>query len=541
MASVDLETIPEEEIGPDDKVVELRGVLLQLAEEVLYYDGPPLVREYLLEGPAGTGKSTAWMYLLYLLCENCPGVRFLVARKYRRSLGESFCEPFEKFVCTGDEPFLGPAYTSRTSYDWANGSAIVLGGLDQPGNLYSTMFDGVVLQEAWQVLMEKIDPFYRALRRFHTPLNFLLLDTNPRHRRHPLNQRGDNGKVVRLKSKHEDNPRYFNADGTKTPEGVAYMQGLDALPEGSNLWLWLRKGEWSGAEGLFYPDFSEERNCIDPPPFLPGSELRDWKKFEIDYWVMSIDWGWRDPGCLQVWGISESGYDGIPNAGFLVAEWYHSKKGIDWWCDRAVEAYFEFPPVRAIVCDHNPDAINRLNIMLGSRGVVGSRRDEVPRIARNADKDFDRGGRADLAGTDLVRQLIGGERNAPPRLFIVNGFERCVDQELKKAHLPMSFLDEIWGYIYRQPSENGTPMPYEGAEQVDPSCFGKDNSMDTTRYAMNFAFRRNLHPAPQQTRHKPGTIGWVTREDEKLFPKQAEDIVTRKRREMLERMEGKRR
>jgi len=95
--------------------------------------------EVLLDGPAGTGKSRAIGEYLHYLAETYPGCRIVVIRKTRASLTESWMVTFEQKVLPPGHESINPNKQRghRTSYNYSNGSHIVLGGMDNATRLFS--------------------------------------------------------------------------------------------------------------------------------------------------------------------------------------------------------------------------------------------------------------------------------------------------------------------------------------------------------------------------------------------------------------------
>ena len=89
---------------------------------------PP--REILIEGPAGTGKTRALCEWTNDLCTKYPGIRVLWARFTLTSMRQSVQVTFEEKVLPPKAKLLrkGGSRKTRTSYDYPNGSEIVLGG-----------------------------------------------------------------------------------------------------------------------------------------------------------------------------------------------------------------------------------------------------------------------------------------------------------------------------------------------------------------------------------------------------------------------------
>src|SRR5690349_4259246 len=205
--------------------------------------------EVLLSGPAGTGKSRACLEKLHACCELVPRVRALILRKTRESLTESALVTFEERVLPAGHPILasGGQRRLRQSYRYPNGSEIVVGGLDKPGKIFSTEWDLIYVQEAIELTEDAWEAATTRLRNGRLPYQQLLADTNPGAPSHWLKRRCDVGKCRLIESRHEDNPRLYDAARQQwTEEGKRYLATLDALT-GARLQR-LRHGRWVQAE-----------------------------------------------------------------------------------------------------------------------------------------------------------------------------------------------------------------------------------------------------------------------------------------------------
>ena len=114
---------------------EIRGGLktLMLSED----------RESLLEGPAGTGKTMGICWWADRLATKYPKSRSLFLRKTLKSLSASTLVTFQNKILTQYDPvsFYGGSGAEPASFRYANGSRIVLGGMDNPDKILSTEYD----------------------------------------------------------------------------------------------------------------------------------------------------------------------------------------------------------------------------------------------------------------------------------------------------------------------------------------------------------------------------------------------------------------
>ncbi|MDB5310254.1 MAG: phage terminase large subunit, partial [Gemmataceae bacterium] len=188
--------------------------------------------EVLLAGPAGTGKTATWLAKCWTVCQNYSGARVLVVRKTRESLTETVLVTFERdilgpgSIVLARNPILRRV---RQSYHHPNGSVVVLGGLDKPDKTLSSEYDLVYVPEATDLTLVDWETLGRSLRAGRVPYQQIVADCNPTTPHHWLYQRCQppgSGRCRLIRSRHEDNPRYFDQEMREwTPAGRAYIQG----------------------------------------------------------------------------------------------------------------------------------------------------------------------------------------------------------------------------------------------------------------------------------------------------------------------------
>ena len=125
----------------------------------------------LIEGPANTGKSSGILWWMETMAWNYPGIRILVLRQTMKSLRESILATLEDKVWA---PIMqgrrhpaqhGTATRwNRSTYQYPNGTTIVIGGLEDPGWTYSMEYDVVLAFEAWEIARDAAERLFRANR-----------------------------------------------------------------------------------------------------------------------------------------------------------------------------------------------------------------------------------------------------------------------------------------------------------------------------------------------------------------------------------------
>lgn len=243
--------------------------------------------EVLIEGPAGTGKTRAVLEKINWYCDAHPGVRVLIVRDTRVSLTESVLVTWESKVLWPGHPALrgDASRANRHSYIYDNGSEVIVGGLDKPDRIMSTEYDLVYVAEATEAKEEAWEKLLTRLRNGKGPYHQAIADCNPGPPGHWLNRRAGDGRMVRLLSRHHDNP-------SVTAEYLARLAKLTGHRRAR-----LFEGRWVAAEGSVYgADFSRSSHVVKPFA-IPSS----WPQFL--FW----DPGYDHPTAILWVAISPTG------------------------------------------------------------------------------------------------------------------------------------------------------------------------------------------------------------------------------------------
>jgi phage terminase large subunit len=277
-----------------------------------------------------------------------------------------------------------------------------------------------------------------------------------------------------LTSIHRDNPRFVNADGTLTRDGVGYMAKLDALTGVRRLRL--RDGKWAAAEGLIYEGYDPTVHVV------PRSVIRpDWPRRLV------IDFGYTNPFCAQWWAEDPDGrlymYREIYKTKTLVED--HARdillqmtkvvgdvpkrkvltaKDIRDDIAAGLREWIE-PRPRVVICDHDAEDRATLERHLG----MGT----IP--AHKTVKD----------GIQAVESRLKTTGDGKPRIYLCADALVERDEALAEAKKPTCTAEEIVGYIWdAQPGK----QPKEAPVKQD------DHGMDAMRYA---AAERDLVAQPR--------------------------------------------
>jgi phage terminase large subunit len=402
--------------------------------------------EVLLSGPAGTGKSRACLEKLHLCAERVPGFRGLIVRKTRESLTEAGLVTLERDVIPPGHPALaaGGQRRMRQSYQYANGSQLVVGGLDKPEKVLSTEYDAAYVQEATELSEDAWEVLSTRLRNNVLPFQQLLADTNPAAPTHWLYRRCQAGKTAMLHSRHEDNPRLWDAGANAwTEEGKAYLAKLDALTGAR--YHRLRHGRWVQAEGAVYDGWDAALHLIDSRP-VP----QDWPR----YW--SVDFGYTNPFVCQFWAQDPDRrlvlYRELYFSGKLVED--HARDILDLVAPaQAGKRFWREPRPRAIVCDHDAEGRATLERHLELRTTPAFK--------------------AISSGIQAVAARLKRAGDGRPRLHLMAGALVRRDPALDEAKRPGCTAEEFDSYTWDLSNNRA-----HGEEPVDADNHG----MDALRY-----------------------------------------------------------
>jgi hypothetical protein len=246
---------------------------------------------FVTAGPAGTGKTRAVLTKIFLRAEKYPGSRHLICRQTRKSCTESCLVEWEAILPPG-HPCIGRRQRDgRTSYVFPNGSVVVVGGLDDPGKLYSSQWDTIYVNEGIEATDDAIEILASRLRNGKCGYHQLIIDTNPGPPTHWLKKWIDDNRITHIPTTHRDNARYYDEDkGDWTEEGHRYIVGVLQKMTGAR-YDRLYLGKWSTPEGARWPYFDPRVHQFSKEQLWPQGVPEWYAK-----WV-SIDHGFGNPYC----------------------------------------------------------------------------------------------------------------------------------------------------------------------------------------------------------------------------------------------------
>lgn len=400
-----------------------------------------------MAGPAGTGKSRAALEKLFAAMMKYPGAKGLIVRKVRASLGSTALDTWRKWVIVealtlGAVRFYGGSAEEPPQYIFSNGSRVMIGGMDDPLKIMSSDYDMAYVQEATELDVGDWEAITTRLRYGVMPYQQLIADCNPDAPSHWLKVRCDRGQVVMLESRHEDNPVYFNEDGTTTPAGAAYMSKLDALTGVRKQRL--RYGRWVSAEGVIFEEYDARVHLLNKFD-IPA----DWPR----YW--GIDFGYTNPFVCQWWARDPDGRL------YLYRELYHTKRTTDVHArdilaqvrkpalhvieagreprfDKDVDWEWTEPKPTAIVCDHDAEGRAVLERELGLPTTPADKRVTV--------------------GIENLQVRMKRAGDGRPRWFLLRDSLIERDQALEDARKPCCTVEEVPSYVWKDHKAKEEPV-----------------------------------------------------------------------------------
>jgi PBSX family phage terminase large subunit len=422
---------------------ELRGASLAL--------GSCRDMEVCLDGPAGTGKTFGALYKIHTMLSLYPGAKALVARKSNIALAGSAMATYRAMLDEHEGVrYFGGNKVKPAAFEYPNGSIMTVSGLDKPEKVRSWEFDIAFLNESTECTVEDVEFVRSRLRHGKLPYHQLIMDVNPGPPSHWLNVRMNKGTTTRLRSVHEDNPRFFDAKTQDwTEEGRNYIFGVLEGLTGVR-YLRMRKGIWAAAEGLVYNEWNPSIHLVT------REQLKKWEVLYTDgtlnrqvirHIIGGIDWGFSNPGCLQIHGIDSDGRN------YLLAEIYRTQRTDDWWLSQALALDQEFHVEQWIADPSQPAYIRKFNE--AGLPTIGAENAITP-------------------GVTAMQSRLQVKGDGRPRMYVYEYALRDRDELRDEAHQPVWFEGEINEYVW--------PKAKDGQALKEVPVKVNDHSMDTCRY-----------------------------------------------------------
>ena len=400
--------------------------------------------ETLIVGPKGTGKSLAVLQKQHLVLSKYPSARGFMARKTRASMTNSCLEMFQNKVLK--PPDRVHFHKQDQQFLYPNGSVYAVIGLDNVDRLNSSEWDFGFIQEATEATENDWEVSTACIRNGVVPYQQLVGDCNPDKPTHWLKVRCDKGLTKMLKSRHEDNPKFFSHTSQEwTPEGQRYIDKLKRLSGVRYKRLYL--GDWAAAEGAVYETWDPHIHLISR-----NSLPLDWTEWP-HYW--SIDFGYTHP---FVWADWMEGPDGRL---YMNREIYRTRTLVEDFAREIMELNDGLPVPRAIICDHDAEGRATFERHTGL-------------LTLPAYKGIQ-------AGIQAVQKRLLQDWGGNPGLVLLRDALVDVDEALKDAGKPYSTEGEFDGYVW---DEKVNRLVNSKRDEIPVDL--DNHGMDQTRYLCAF-------------------------------------------------------
>lgn len=272
----------------------LRSVPPEKADYVPYGGARDLFyareHEVVLSGPAETGKTLAACWKAHLLACKYAGCNGAIIRKTQASLYGSVLQTFQRVIKGAPVEAYGGERPEK--YNYANGSTIWVGGMDNADKILSSERDFVYVNQAEELLQDDWEKLATRTTGRGSVVRYpqLFGDCNPGGSRHWIRERSQAGSLRLIISRHTDNPTLFDpATGEITAQGKRTMGILEGLTGVRRKRL--LEGIWATAEGAVYDTFD------------PAIHVTERPDGDFQRWVLGMDEGYTNPAVVLLIGI----------------------------------------------------------------------------------------------------------------------------------------------------------------------------------------------------------------------------------------------
>jgi phage terminase large subunit len=408
--------------------------------------------EIIISGPYECSKTFSCLHKIHALAIKYAGCNILLARKqYAALLNSAYQSYIKKVLPYPPGHDLCPVRVfggGRPEWvEYANGSRIIISGLDIPEKVLSAEYDFVFVPQGEELSLHDYEQLVsRATGRAgNSPYAQVIMDCNPGPPNHWILKRVRDGAMTMFKADHKDNPTLWDHEkGDWTDRGRVTMNRLHSLTG-----LRYKRGVlglWAGSEGQVYEEFDESIHIVDPFPIPPA-----WKRYRV------MDFGFTHPACVQWWAEDADGRL------YMYREIYHTGRttlehieGDDILGGGIVNLSRGETYTAPMICDH--DAEDRAT--LEKKGIK-----TIP-----AKKEIRR-------GIEAVQDRLKVQKDGKPRMMFFRGALVEPDSALEDIFKPTCTVEEFGGYVWRSVETK------KEASVRDEVPIDLDNhGMDATRY-----------------------------------------------------------
>lgn len=392
--------------------------------------------EWMLAGPAETGKTFAALWRLDTLLRTTPRSNYALVRKVAADIAPTVLRTYTRVIALSGSRAAPYGGNKPEWYDYPNGARLWIGGMDRPGKVLSGERDGIFVNQAEELTVEDWETLTTRVtgRGAVTETPMIFGDCNPGPPTHWIINRPS---LRVLYSRHEDNPTLFDEHGALTEQGQRTMGILDALT--GVRYRRLRLGQWAAVEGAVYEEFDRAVHLI--------------KRFEIPKeWrrIRVIDFGYSNPFVCHWWAIDHDGRM------YLYREIYMSQRLVEDHAEQ-IKAHSKAERTEATVADH--DAEDRATLERHGVRTVAAQKAISP-------------------GIQAVQARLRRAGDGKPRLFVLRDSLVARDERLADEKKPWCTEQEFDSYVWPK-GQDGKPVK-EIPVDVD------NHGMDTMRYAVAY-------------------------------------------------------
>ncbi len=261
--------------------------------------------QYVLAGPADTGKTVVSCAKLHMVCLKYPGSQHAILRKTYASMPGSVLQTFARVIKGAPVTTFGG--DKPTKYQYHNGSTVWVGGLDNPDRALSSERDTIYVNQAEEVTSDDWETIStrcsgRAAVVKHPQLYG---DCNPGGSKHWIREKAAKGDLELFHARHEDNPTIYRPDGSFVADGEV-VNGLEVRVGGARRIAALDKltgvrhkrlrlGIWATVEGAVYDNFDASVHV----------RVRQWSEMKLSY--LAMDEGFTNPAVILEVGEDSEG------------------------------------------------------------------------------------------------------------------------------------------------------------------------------------------------------------------------------------------
>lgn len=280
------------------------------------------VPEVIVSGPAETGKTLSACWKYHLLAMKYPGLQGAIVRKIQASVYGSVLQTFGRVIKGAPVTVYGGQRPE--AYNYANGSIIWVGGMDNPDKILSSERDFVYVNQAEELALDDWEKLTTRTtgRGAVMPYTQTAGDCNPGGAMHWIRKRAASGRLALISTTHKDNPTLYDPiTGIITEQGKRSLSALEGLTGIRRKRLF--EGIWATAEGAVYDMFDHASHVCE----------RD--KDEFQAFALAMDEGYTNPAVILLVGVDSDG------RWHIFREYYERGKLQDEVCQVAVNWYAE--------------------------------------------------------------------------------------------------------------------------------------------------------------------------------------------------------